>query len=428
VGYEATLRYNGSALAVTRDPEVQSDWYVELEQDGETLGTFDHDPADEFFVASLENVSFNESESFSVEVYENASDSTSNRLVSLFYVGGVPADAYVDGVVGEPNFVPDTNVTVRGTLEGNFDPAVGYVKAYWQGGDAWAGVQSDGSFEVTVPGDSTPVFGYIEWDPSTDSYTAPNGNPDVHLLGRHEAEVGDLGTLTVPAGHELDVKLVDDAGNPVKGTQVTVMDPDPTSGWVSLRADTNADGLYQLSGADTGIEVDGTTRIVVYGPKDENVTQSRFVDVDGPQTVRIEQGSQAEPGVNVSVQQVQLYQSTEVRVRVSATSLAYPLGNATVELSGAGVDSTVKTNETGVATTSITATEPGTVEVTVDAVGYAETTRMLSVEGEEQPLAGQYDRDGDGLDLREVQTAIQDFSSGQIGLRDVQSLIQTWAS
>jgi hypothetical protein len=90
VRYEATVEYNGSALAVTRDPGVRSGWHAVLRQDvggdgpSETVLEFDHDAGDDFFVARTAGTEFNQSRPFSVEIYENESGDVGQRLATLF--------------------------------------------------------------------------------------------------------------------------------------------------------------------------------------------------------------------------------------------------------------------------------------------------------------------------------------------------------
>jgi hypothetical protein len=47
---------------------------------------------------------------------------------------------------------------------------------------------------------------------------------------------------------------------------------------------------------------------------------------------------------------------------------------------------------------------------------------------ETEQLVAQYDADGDGLELSEVQTSIRDFADNELSLQDVQQLINIWAN
>ena len=106
VRYEASITYNGSALALTRPPSAQPGWYVELQQDSgefgpeETTIEFDHDAGDEFFVAKTEGTDFNESEYFSISILENESDAIGDRLGHLFLLE-ITDDAQIEKIVGD---------------------------------------------------------------------------------------------------------------------------------------------------------------------------------------------------------------------------------------------------------------------------------------------------------------------------------------
>ncbi|MFC7326010.1 hypothetical protein ACFQMF_15740 [Halorubrum rutilum] len=75
--YEVDIEYNGSTIAISRDPEVNPDWYVELEQNvsgsaaNEKILEFRNQGGTDYFVASVENTEFNESRTFGIGIYKD---------------------------------------------------------------------------------------------------------------------------------------------------------------------------------------------------------------------------------------------------------------------------------------------------------------------------------------------------------------------
>lgn len=75
--YEVDIEYNGSAIAISRDAEVDPSWYVELEQDvaggaaNQKILEFSNQADREYFVASVENTEFNESRTFTINIYQD---------------------------------------------------------------------------------------------------------------------------------------------------------------------------------------------------------------------------------------------------------------------------------------------------------------------------------------------------------------------
>jgi len=93
------IQYNGSALAVARDEEVQSDWYVELQQGGQIIREFQNVAGRDYFITSVEETEFNDSQSFRVNIYQDESDSRGQRLAGLFLLR-IDEDTRVTGPVG----------------------------------------------------------------------------------------------------------------------------------------------------------------------------------------------------------------------------------------------------------------------------------------------------------------------------------------
>jgi len=98
------IQYNGSAIAVARDEEVQPNWHVELQQmvngDHQTIREFQNVAGSDYFIASVEGTEFNDSKRFRINIYQNEPDPLGQRLASLFLLR-IDENARVTGPIGD---------------------------------------------------------------------------------------------------------------------------------------------------------------------------------------------------------------------------------------------------------------------------------------------------------------------------------------
>lgn len=106
-GYNVSYEYNGSALAVKRDPGVQPDWHVILEQEQETIATADNNLGDEYFIFYTEDTKFSPNKTFRPQIYPDETQTNSRHaIINLFAVSGFDGAEddqnmeIVDGPVG----------------------------------------------------------------------------------------------------------------------------------------------------------------------------------------------------------------------------------------------------------------------------------------------------------------------------------------
>jgi hypothetical protein len=103
-GYTWSYEYNGSALAVTRNSAVKSDWYVELTQ-GDVTIPVDNTAGDKYFIVDTAGTNFNQGdnadETFRLNMYPSQSDTSNDKtIIRLFEVGGIENKNTVEGPVG----------------------------------------------------------------------------------------------------------------------------------------------------------------------------------------------------------------------------------------------------------------------------------------------------------------------------------------
>jgi len=105
---DTPFKYDGSTLAVARDPAVESDWVAVLEQDSEQVTTMQAVNNGDRFVADTAGTEFNISKSFDVDIYpsEESVGEGDRRIISLYKFGPEldPNNedvAFVDNIEGD---------------------------------------------------------------------------------------------------------------------------------------------------------------------------------------------------------------------------------------------------------------------------------------------------------------------------------------
>ncbi|WP_276299649.1 OmpL47-type beta-barrel domain-containing protein [Halorussus lipolyticus] len=124
-----------------------------------------------------------------------------------------------------------------------------------------------GNFSMMAEGaNDSYLLGYYQGDfdqPSAE-FMARDGSPDLQALGIVNAtNSSDLGDVTLPEAHVLNVTVVDESGAPVSNAEVDVMDfqiRNGEGGYVPFTAETDADGRLVVAGRP-GIEVVGDVRV-----------------------------------------------------------------------------------------------------------------------------------------------------------------------
>jgi hypothetical protein len=138
---------------------------------------------------------------------------------------------------------------------------------------------ASGSFTLRVPANGTYDIVYWQGDfPTSQNLVPRDGIPDVFAMESLTVGESDvsLGDQAPPAGHDLNVSVIDESGNPVQGARIayvhTENDSDD-SALASLPAFlTNVDGLVDVSDFETtargvaGLEVAGNVTVLVAPP------------------------------------------------------------------------------------------------------------------------------------------------------------------
>ncbi|NEU55287.1 S8 family serine peptidase [Halorussus sp. MSC15.2] len=165
---------------------------------------------------------------------------------------------------------PD-RVTYSGSVsETDGDPAVNDpVRAYALDSSRSHSNATDaaGNFSIDASGgNDSYVLGYYQGDSGS---LLDDGSPDLQALDLvNGSSSTDLGDVTLPQAHVLNVTVVDETGTPVPNADVEVADFVHEGGdhaYVSHSAETDADGKLVV-GAAAGIELSGDVRVMAAPP------------------------------------------------------------------------------------------------------------------------------------------------------------------
>ncbi|MFB6229482.1 MAG: hypothetical protein ABEH88_13205 [Halobacteriales archaeon] len=171
-----------------------------------------------------------------------------------------------------------------------------------------------GNFTLEVPTNSTYDIFYYGGDFLNEgrNLIPRDGIPDVFAIER--VAVGEsgvsVGDQAPPPGHDLDVFVVNESGNPVEGAQVMYVHTENDtndSALASLPAlSTNADGLADVSGFETtardvaGLEVAGNVTVLVAPPgsnvRSTNRTYTRTITVTEDDRITVTINETRAPG------------------------------------------------------------------------------------------------------------------------------------
>lgn len=217
----------------------------------------------------------------------------------------------------------------------------------------------DGTFEQRVSADSTYRLGFYKYKYGP-KYDEPNGVPHVCSLGEFSVQGGetDLGTVSVPRAHLVEVRTLDADGDPVGNAKADLNAQGEAgdywgTGPGTMR--TNNDGYVVVDGgAYSGIELAGSVELTVSIPNgDGGSTQySKTIYVDEPLSMVAQTGegmTVARPGETPTA-------TTETTARSTTTARK----SGTAESTTAGRDDG--------ATNRSTSDEPRRVAEDADAV------------------------------------------------------------
>ncbi|WP_224448719.1 PGF-pre-PGF domain-containing protein [Haloprofundus salilacus] len=193
----------------------------------------------------------------------------------------------VDGPMSE-EVTFDLPPTISGTVETSAgDPLGGeYVIARDDSEEfiRFAEAQTDGSFTVEAPGTADTSLSFVQMGESDDVLGKRDGIADLYTAQMVDTATDtDVGVVTIPNGHLLEIEVVDQDGTPVEGATVTVTHDNPeVVDDTAVRGSTTADGKF-ISGGEPGIEVTGTIDILVAPPDAEDPqtdAQSQTITVE----------------------------------------------------------------------------------------------------------------------------------------------------
>lgn len=158
-------------------------------------------------------------------------------------------------------------------------------------GDEFHSVNTDaeGRFEIPAPTYSRTSISFYKADERSDFEALRNGVPHIYELGPFEIgeEPKDIGTVTLPKAHLVDVRVLKPNGDPLMGANPGFR----YNGWGSnpSRVALNTDGYVVIEGASfTGAEFADHVTIEVEPPQGEeysDTSYTRQVPVEGPTEV-----------------------------------------------------------------------------------------------------------------------------------------------
>ncbi len=185
-----------------------------------------------------------------------------------------------------------TQATITGTIaRPSGTPATGLVVAYYADNGSFANVRrldSSGDFSLTVPSGHRYEVAFYQSASANQRSSSRDGVVDYTPL-RVVGLTGDreLGTITLPKGHVLDVTVTDSHGKPVSnaGVDVGITDrgDDPIV-W-SRFATNEAGAAYEQDPNESGVEAEGSVAVSVVPPRASTAYVPRYYDetlaVDG---------------------------------------------------------------------------------------------------------------------------------------------------
>jgi len=270
----------------------------------------------------------------------------------LAVVGGCLATS---GVAGTAAASSSDQVTVSGRVEA-FDGDPAGNRELEVAGDYDTRTDDTGDFQVEVDTGRNAHIGFYKSVYGQKIGPVQNGVPHVDKLVTFEVDSSDvdLGTLTLPKGHVVDVQALDGDGNPVADAEFHVWADGYGSGYRLLRA--NDDGYMTIRHAEfTGIELAESSKVTVTIPGDDGAADKQFeksLYVDGPTTVTAQEGEgvTVEDGASTTTPSTTSTTGSSTSTRSTATT------SSTSTTKPPSSASTTRTTDTGASGASLTTT------------------------------------------------------------------------
>ncbi|WP_458209542.1 PKD domain-containing protein [Haladaptatus sp. NG-SE-30] len=290
------------------------------------------------------------------------SDSTDllGVLQTLFLVGVVLVAALGPAVARVPTELSTTS-TVSGTVLGpDGDPLVGdsiWLFAY----DTYRPATTDETGSFVLSGNGTIAF----YQRVNDHYWERDGVTDMHTIGQISKNNGDV---SIPAGHVIDVRVLDASGDPVPNANVTVVHRSPTGATTAAATAmfrTDATGRV-VPGGTSGLELTGWIDIQVQPPDSTRFSggEAHTLIVREPTDVTISL-SEAPPEIE----------------RVAAPSTA-ELGNSiSLDVNASGAITEFRWDFDGDGVTDVTTTEPNVTHSYRDTGTFAPIVTAIDDDG-----------------------------------------------
>ena len=203
-------------------------------------------------------------------------------------VGGSVATIAVSGTV--VSATESETVTLTGKLESSTGDPIAGRKVYNSG---YTDTDSSGRFEMSVESNSRVRLGLYK---SGNQLLAPikNGVPHIDGLGRHSVGSSDtdIGTISVSEAYLVNLRAIDNEGNPVTDAEFHVRADGYGSGSHMMTA--NESGYLVIRNADfTGIELAESAKVTITIPGNDGEADKQYQEtiyVDGPKTVIAREG------------------------------------------------------------------------------------------------------------------------------------------
>ncbi len=297
------------------------------------------------------------------------------------YSGRIQIGNNYTAIFGYNTSYVDTAVNVSGTLvTTDGTPAAGDEVYVGTSGNTDNLTDTDGNFEVDVVPENRTRLSYAQ------TPTRDDGSADVWLFDRVNVSSNtDLGTLEVPAAHNLTVTVVNESGAPVENATVRVTDHNASLGSNSTTLDFDTD----IDGNVSGVELHQEAVIEVVPPSNGeylDTTYVREVNVTNGTTIQVKLEEALEPPkAEVSANRTTLTAGGTVKFDASNSTDDTGIVEYRWDVDGDGSPDTITTD----AKTAHTYTTAGNYTATVTVIdedGKADTATVnITVEGTNSP-------------------------------------------
>ena len=263
-------------------------------------------------------------------------------------------------------------------------------------GDQYEFSDDGDQFSATDVANSNLSIAALPYDPDNEQFKleievdsdAANFYGSTNLTVEPPQVVASPSSIELGSQQQLQVAAEDANGNALANRDVrldgavsTITGSTDSSGFVAVTVNPQATGAINVhTASDNDIETSGGDN------------SPAAIDASGSieDTVNVTT-EQSEFNVDVSPQTVTANQTSTVTVTANNNASGDAVEGASVTLSGAGVDTNQQTDANGEASFDVTASQSGTIDVTVNDAGFAEVTSTITVDPEPEPGAVQID-------------------------------------